>query len=171
MEIIEDHAGFFTATIYEWRPILKDEKYKRIITDSLSFLSRDGRIFVYAFVIMDSHLHLIWQMRSGHLLPDIQRDFLKYTAQKIRYDLIESHPELLKEFEVNLKDRKYQIWQRNPLSVSVYSKGVIEQKLDYIHYNPVKAGLCGVPEDYTYSSARFYTFGERDFDFLVHYEG
>ena len=57
---------------------------------------------------------------------------------------------------VQAKDRKYQVWQRNSLGVPLQSSAVFNQKPEYIHDNPVKAGLCKYPEDYKYSSARFY---------------
>lgn len=79
--------------------------------------------------------------------------------------------ELQKELLVQAKDRKYQVWQRNSLGVPLWSSVVFNQKLEYIHYNPVKAGLCKYPEDYRYSSVRFYERNENDWDFLVHHEG
>jgi len=48
---------------------------------------------------------------------------------------------------------------------------VFEQKLNYIHYNPVSAGMCANPEDYYYSSARFYYDGIDSFGMLTHYSG
>jgi putative transposase len=72
----------------------------------------------------------------------------------------------LEQFKVGKKDRNYQFWQRNSLSIPLYSKSVFEQKLEYIHYNPVKAGLCNLPEEYYYSSANFYKTGIDVFGFL-----
>ncbi len=63
---------------------------------------------------------------------------------------------LLEEFKVDKKDRDYQFWKRRPLSVELYSELVYWQKIDYIHDNPVKAGLCKYPEEYKYSSAKYY---------------
>jgi len=77
---------------------------------------------------------------------------------------------LLTELFVNMKDRKYQIWQRNSLSIPLLTRNMFCQKLDYIHNNPVRAGLCKYPEAYKYSSARFYEMNESDWDFLVHYD-
>ncbi len=54
-------AQFFTATIYEWQPILADNQHKDIIIKSLQFLVSDQRIELNAFVIMSNHIHLIWQ--------------------------------------------------------------------------------------------------------------
>ncbi|WP_245882074.1 hypothetical protein [Taibaiella chishuiensis] len=97
---------------------------------------------------------------------NVQRDFLKYTAQKIKFDLQEHHAEILKYFYVNAKDRQYQFWQRNPLSVDVYTAAVLEQKIKYIHENPVRAGLALHPAEYHYSSASYYETGIDQFGFL-----
>jgi hypothetical protein len=50
----------------------------------------------------------------------------------------------------------------------MFNRNVCEQKLDYIHFNPVKAGLCTLPEDYLYSSARFY-YLNLESSILTHY--
>jgi hypothetical protein len=71
----------------------------------------------------------------------VQRDFLKYTAQQIKKDMVRNHPEELKDYRVNAKDRKHQFWERNPLSVEIWSEKVLVQKLKYIHENPVRTGV------------------------------
>jgi len=96
---------------------------------------------------------------------------LKYVAQQIKFDLLDNHPNVLGHFEVNLKDRKYQFWKRNSLSIDLFSREVFEQKLDYIHDNPVKAGLSELPEHYYYSSASFYILNDNRFEFLTYHEG
>lgn len=96
-------------------------------------------------------------MRAGYKREDVQLSFLKCTAQKIKFDLIENHPEVLSHFEVNLK------------AVELYRREVFKQKVDYVHYNPVKAGLCENPEDYKFSSASFYLKEDKEYDFLSHY--
>ena len=170
MELLSEYAVFLTATIYRWKPLLNNESYKKIIIDSLRFLVKDDRIYVNAFVIMNNHIHLIWQAREGYKTHEVQRDFLKYTAQMIKFDLQKNDSELLAEFRVNHRDRSYQIWQRNPLSIDLFSEKVFKQKLDYIHYNPVKAGYCQLPEEYPYSSASFYFKSDPYYSFLTHYD-
>jgi len=171
MEMPDGYPQFFTATIYEWKHLLKPDKYKTVLTESLSFLVEERRVWVYAFVILSNHMHMIWQTREGHKREDVQRDFLKFTSQTIKFDLRDNHPKVLPHFKVNLKDRKYQFWRRNPLSVDLYTHEVFIQKLEYIHWNPVKAGLCTLPEEYGFSSASFYERGEEGFSFLSHYAG
>ncbi len=112
---------------------------------------------------------MIWQIQQGHIKENVQRDFLKYTSQTIIRELELNHEQVLKVFAVNAKDRKYQIWQRNPLSVDLWTKEVYIQKMEYIHNNPVTAGLCSYPELYKYSSAKFYETGEDQFGMLTHW--
>ena len=166
---ITEYPQFVTATIQNWKRILAPDKYKDIIIDSLRFLVTANRIKLNAFVIMDNHIHLIWQMQPNIKPADVQRDFLKYTAQKIKADLQKNHPEILVQLKVNSKDRKYQLWKRNSLSIELISDKGYQQKLDYIHYNPVHAGLCNLPEEYRYSSASFYELNKTEWDFLTHF--
>ncbi len=96
---------------------------------------------------------------------------MKYTAQQIKRSLIKNNPEMLASFKVNKYDREYQIWKREPLSIELITESLFIQKLEYIHYNPVRAGLCELSEDYHYSSAKFYQDGTRNFGMLKHYSG
>ena len=165
------YPHFFTATILEWKLLLKEDKYKMILTESLKFLYTNKRAVIYAFVIMPNHIHLVWHIAEGHKKENVQRDFLKYTAQMIKADLQKHDPVFLEQFRVNAKDHKYQIWERNPLSVEIYSEKIMEQKLKYIHENPIRKHwkLCSWPEEYKFSSAKFYYTGKDDWGFLRHY--
>ncbi len=72
---------------------------------------------MYGFVIMSNHIHIIWRIRNEHKLAEVQQSFMKLTAQMILKDLRNNYPKVLAHFFVDAKDRKYQIWERNPLSV------------------------------------------------------
>jgi len=167
--IITEYPQFFTATNLEWKRLLKPDKYKEIVIKSLRFMVEDNRIRLYAFVIMDNHLHLIGQMQAGIEPEAVQRDFMKYTTPQIKKDLVKNHPAVLAHFKADAKDREYQFWERNALSVELRTEKVFLQKLEYIHYNPVKAGICALPEDYKYSTAKFYETGIDDGGFITHY--
>jgi len=167
----KEYPAFFTATCLEWKHLLAEDKVKEIIIDSLRFLTKDNRVNVFAFCLMSNHIHLEWQMMGDHKRENVQRDFLKYTGQRIVNHLREIQSPLVNELHVGAKDRKYQVWERNALSVSLESDHFFFQKFNYIHNNPVVAGLCRYPEDYFYSSGAFYYKNMMDFDFLVHFEG
>ena len=100
------YIQFFTATNLWWKKLLKPDKYKQIIVDSLAFLVENNRVKVYGFVIMPNHIHVVWKVDENHKREDVQRDFLKFTAQQIKQDLEVNHPAVLPHFEVNLKDIK-----------------------------------------------------------------
>ncbi len=162
---------FFTATIYEWQPVLYDDKHKDVIIESLQFLVSEKRIELNAFVIMHNHIHLIWQAMNEFTPSRIQASFMKYTAQQIKRSLIKNNSDTLAGFKVNKYDREYQIWKREPLSIELITESMFIQKLEYIHYNPVSAGLCKIPEEYYYSSAKFYLDGTNSFEMLKHFTG
>ena len=90
---------------------------------------------------------------------------------QIEFALAHDNPVLLEQCKVNKTDREYQIWKRNPLSIELGSEKIFLQKLEYIHYNPVKANICNYPEDYHFSSALFYENGLDHFKMLTHYMG
>jgi putative transposase len=169
--VVSGNPQFFTATILNWERILEEDNYKEVITDSLRFLVKEKRVIVYCFVIMPTHIHVIWQMRSGYTRENVQRDFLKFTAHRILKMITEISPEFLSAVKVNTWDRKHQIWERNSLSIDIYSKGVFLQKIDYIHKNPIrpKWGLCSKESDYLYSSAACYQRREPVWDFVTVY--
>ena len=166
-----EYPQFYTATILEWKHLLADDKHKDIIIESLQFIVKEKRIVLNAFVIMSNHIHVIWQPMFGYTASDIQASFMKYTAQQFKRSLIDNNSEMLNDFKVNKYDRTYQFWKREPLSVELRTHAVFMQKLEYIHYNPVQAGLCINPEDYYYSSAKFYYGGTDNFKMLTHFSG
>lgn len=167
----EYYPAFFTATILEWKRLLQPAKYKQIIISSLAFLTQNNRAIIYGFVIMDNHIHITWQAKPGYKLSDLQHSLLKFTAQQIKFDLQVNHRAVLDKFKVQAKDREYQFWERNALSVELFNIRVFEQKLQYIHDNPVRASLCKFPFEYHFSSVKFYETGIDDFGFLMHYKG
>lgn len=144
---------FFTATIKEWKHLLKKDSYKIIVTDALKFLVDEARVTVYGFVIMSNHLHIIWQSKGSNSIQNIQNSFIKHTSKEFKKQL--EKDDGLKEYEVNAIDWKYNFWQRDSLNIELFTAAVFDQKLNYIHYNPVKAGLCNFPEEYHFLQLSF----------------
>jgi len=120
---------------------------------------------------MPNHIHLIWQIQDGFKRDKIQLRFLKFTAQQMKFRLQATDHSRLELFKVNARDREYQFWERNALSVDLWSQAVFMQKLDYIHYNPLQERwhLAELAEDYKYSSAKFYETGYDEFGILTSY--
>ncbi|OFX24890.1 MAG: transposase [Bacteroidetes bacterium GWA2_31_9] len=169
--MIENNILFHTATIQGWKNLLKPDKNKQVIINSLQFLVNNNRIWIYSFVIMPNHIHLLWKIREPHFLNDVQRDFLKYTSQMIKFDLEKNHPSVLSSFASERKDRKYQFWQDRSYNKQMFNRKVLEQKLEYIHNNPLskKWNLVEKPDEYKFSTAKFYLENIDDWGFVKHY--
>ena len=162
---------FWTSTVKDWKLLLKPDKYKNLIIDQLKSQVDKGQICVYGFVIMPNHIHILWELieMNGKEMP--HASFNKATAHDLVKDLKTHHVSVLEHFRVNGKDRSFRIWQRDPLAVLMDSRSKLEQKLDYIHHNPLQErwNLANKPEDYYWSSASFYETGIDPFGFLTHY--
>ena len=159
---------FFTATIQNWKSLLEADQYKEIIVTSLNQLVAAKKVKVNTFVIMHNHVHLIWQSLGENKIRDIEISFKKFTAKRFREQLLKEGK--LKNYIVNKPDRKHQFWKRNSLSIELFTPSVFQQKLNYIHQNPVRSKLCVYPEEYYYSSAMFYFKQQNNFSFLTHFE-
>ena len=158
---------FYTATILQWKKLLKSEKIKIIVIESLQYLVKENRVVLYGYVIMDNHIHLLWGPTKLYSLKHTQFCFMKFTAQKIKRFLEINNQNYLHKFRVNSKDRTYQFWQRNPLCVDLYDYNIMVEKLNYIHANPLKANFCKEIVDYRFSSAKFYKELGDEFNFLT----
>jgi REP element-mobilizing transposase RayT len=152
--------------MHKWLPLLADENNKQLIIDYLRKLSTEGFLIVYAFVLMPNHVHIIWRQNKLNGKETPQGSFLKYTAHEFLKRLKALGESKL--YEVNAANKKHEIWQRDSISVEIYSKPVAKQKLDYIHFNPVSKKWMLAKDDleYYYSSARYYNNGKDDFGFL-----
>lgn len=161
---------FHTATILHWYKLFEQNKYKDILIESLDYLVKANKIKVYGFVIMPNHVHLIWEMLdlNGKEMP--HASFMKYTSHQIQKELQISNSDILSFFKVNTDTRIYQFWQRESLSILLYTPEVVYQKLNYIHNNPCQGMwmLAENPTLYKYSSANFYEKDLNEFGFLTH---
>ena len=159
---------FFTATIQHWKWLLDGDQYKEIIISSLDHLVKLQKVKVNAFVLMSNHIHLIWQSLGDHKIRDIEISFKKHTAKCFKEQL--GNEDRLENYIVYKPDRQHNFWKRNSLSVELYTPSVYQQKLNYIHLNPVRSGICTSPAEYYYSSAKFYQEQDKTFSFLSHYQ-
>ncbi|MBM4055615.1 MAG: transposase [Planctomycetes bacterium] len=153
---------FITSTIIEWIPVFTEKIFCDIIIDSLTYCRQKKGLCLFAYVVMDNHIHLI---AASETLSETIRDFKSYTAREIiRVAGEKQRMWLLNQFEFYKKNHKktseYQIWQEGFHPQVVANEDVLRQKADYIHNNPVRRGLVENAERWVYSSARNYLSGE-----------
>jgi REP element-mobilizing transposase RayT len=121
---------------------------------------------------MPNHIHILWEIIKMNGKEKPSASFHKYTSHLLTKLISDQHPKLIQELEVDKKDRKHLFWKPDPLAIKIFSREMAEQKLKYIHQNPLQEhwDLAQQPEDYQYSSARFYlTENKQDFEFLKDY--
>ncbi len=155
-----DNAGpyFITCTIVNWLPVFSRPDAVAILLDSWKFLQAEKRMILYGYVILENHLHCIIAAKD----PSKEvANFKSYTARQIIDHLKEQNNEfLLKQlnaFKLSHKtDRSYQLWQEGSHPKLILSEGMMRQKLDYMHFNPVERGYVDDPIHWRYSSARNY---------------
>lgn len=159
---------FWTATINKWQQLLLHDYYKLIIIDSLSHLSKKGKIDVFAFVIMPNHIHLIWRLNENNGKEASSGSFLKHTAHTFKKKLMSEQPDQLTNYAVDAINKQFEFWQRDSLAIRLFSEDIAYQKLDYIHANPTVGRWQLVEDrcDYKYSTAKYYEMGIKEFDFI-----
>ena len=158
---------FTTATILNWQNLLEEDAYKEIIVEALSYLSEKGLMRVYAFVIMPNHMHLVWIVTGACSLSRLKHTLNSYTAHRFLHKLRSDDDKRLYDYMVNKSDRRYQFWQRRPMDIPTVSEPFLLQKINYIHQNPVRAGLATDAGDYKYSSTGSYRRGIPEWSFLT----
>jgi putative transposase len=156
-----DELYFVTLTVVDWIDVCTRRIYNELIIENLAYCQKHKGLNIYAYVIMTNHIHLVANVEGGSL-GDVLRDFKTYTSKEliklIADNVAESRRDwMLKAFEragrLNPLNKDHQFWQNGNYPVLLYSNAVIEQKIDYILENPVKAGFVGSAHEYWYSSA------------------
>ena len=165
----QEKLYFVTFSVVQWIDVFTRPVYKDILVENLKFCQKEKGLEIYAWCIMTNHIHLIVGRNSKQKIEEIIRDFKKYTAV-VLCKAIESNPQesrrewLLWMFrklaEKSKKHQKYCFWQNEYHPVELSSNHLMEQKLDYIHNNPVEAGFVSDPEYYIYSRAIDYAGGK-----------
>ena len=157
---------FITMSTVQWVDALSPPFYKNIIVDSLNYCQKTKGLLLYAYVIMNNHIHIIASAHEGYTLSDIIRDFKKHTSKQLILAIQENPEESRKNWMLwifssagkhNSNNKEYQFWQQDNHPIELSSNQMIDQRLDYIHQNPVKAGIVYEPEHYVYSSASDYS--------------
>jgi len=156
---------YMTCTVVSWVDVFTRKKYCDTILESLSFCQEHKGLNLHAYVIMSHHIHIIVSAKEGRALSHIIRDFKKHTSKSILKQIAEDSGESRQEWmmrifkyhaKYNQNNTTYQFWQRGNHPIELISPKWILQKLNYIHNNPVKAGIVHQPEHYVFSSASNY---------------
>ena len=162
------YPHFVTFTILHWIPIFTNTKSVSIIIDSLKYLQKSDNLKIYAYVILENHMHLI--ISSDDLSKTIKK-FKSFTAKEILKLLKKENVKTILEQlafykKAHKTHTKYQVWQEGFQPKLIANEKMMIEKIKYIHENPVKRGYIDEPKHWRYSSARDY----EDIDGLIEIE-
>ena len=155
---------FVTLTTVGWIDVFTYKRYKDLIVDNLNFCILNKGLELYGWVLMSNHLHMICRAKEPFKLSDILRDLKSFSAKQIIAE-IQKNTESRREWLImvmkyhtkfNKRNDNFQFWQHDNHPVELESPSWIKQRLQYLHNNPVRAGITLNPEDYLHSSARNY---------------
>lgn len=158
---------FMTFTVVGWIDLFSRKIYRDILLKNMQHCREHKGLKIGAYVIMSNHIHVIWQSGKGKM-SDVLRDFKSYSTkefiQAINVNAESRKDWLLYMFQYYAKrtnmNKEFKIWTNDNHPEEIFSEDFMKTKLDYIHGNPVRAGLVEKPEDYLYSSASNYIKGK-----------
>ena len=155
-----DGTYFVTFAVVHWIDVFTRNAYRELFLGSLKYCQDKKGLRIHAYVLMTNHVHLIIST-TGDPLQHIMRDLKKFTSVKL-IEAIRDNPSesrkrwLLKAFrnagEKNSNNRIYQFWRQDNHPIEIRSNKMFDQKLNYIHNNPVEHGFVARAEDYPWSS-------------------
>src|SRR5690606_6977557 len=160
----QEKPHFITATVVDWIDIFTRKTYRDIIINCFDFCIKNKGMVLFGYVIMSNHIHFIMQSKDGKL-SDLIRDFKKFTATEILKQL-QTEPESRREWilerfakatQTHTRNKNFQVWQYGNHAEEIFTLKFMWDKLNYIHLNPVRAGIVEKGNQYLYSSAGNYS--------------
>jgi REP element-mobilizing transposase RayT len=157
---IEGSIYYITSVIYNRLKIFTQPSFVIPIIDSLNYYRFQYACKIIGFVIMFDHIHLLLYPQEEKSITEFMRDFKRFTSGRItRQAKLENKKEWVEIFEksgAETERAEYKVWQDSFWEQSIFTESFLQQKLDYIHLNPVRAGIVESALDYPYSSCRNY---------------
>ena len=152
---------FITFSTVRWIDIFTRENYREIVINSLKYCIVNKGLRLNAWIIMSNHLHLIMNAEAN-TIGNILRDFKKFTSRQLTKAIEENGHESRKDWILyllansgkrNVHNKIFQLWQQDNHPIELRTPGMIKQKLEYLHFNPVRSGIVSEPQHFKYSSA------------------
>jgi REP element-mobilizing transposase RayT len=150
-------ALYITVITKDRLPVFRTDGMKEFLCVALDEARKSAGILLFAYVIMWDHLHLLTSLNST--TANVLRVLKGITARRVIDHLKEKeHFSSLAKLQHQERSRSYKhsLWQTERNVLPVFSEGMFMEKLNYIHQNPVRAGLTDRAEDYRWSSARLW---------------
>jgi len=153
----DSQALYITLVAKDRLSVFRSDALKKVSCEALNEARNSGGFLIFAYVIMPDHLHLITSQ------PKSSAEVLRYVKgitgrRVINYLKDGNYQSSLAKLQHPEWKRKhtYSLWQQEKNVFSIFSEAAFMQKVNYIHLNPVRAGLVERAIDYRWSSARIW---------------
>lgn len=157
---------FVTFTVVNWIDVFIRDEYRQLFLESVGYCQKEKGLEVGAWCIMSSHVHMILGTKGENSLEGIIRDLKSYTSRHIRKSIESNYSESRREWimwmmkragKKKSNNKDFQFWLQHNHPIEMNTNEILDSRLNYIHNNPVTAGLVEEPEHWVYSSARDYS--------------
>ncbi|MBX3299170.1 MAG: transposase [Acidobacteria bacterium] len=148
-------AYFLTSVAHDRLPIFRQDNIKQVICDAFDEARISGGIKIFAYVIMLDHTHVLTD--NAREIKDVLRYLNGISAKRLLDHLKENgHESSLAKLRIQerVNNHKHSVYEHHPNALRITGEDALMQKVNYIHLNPVRAGLVEHPDDYLFSSAR-----------------
>ncbi len=168
-QVSRDSPAYYLTSITDNRlPIFRTDALKQVLCDALNEARISAGILIFAYVIMPDHYHVVTD--NAREMKEVLRYLNGISARRIIDHLkAQGHQESLAKLRIQQRDNKHKhsVYQHHPNALRITGEDALLQKVNYIHLNPVRAGLSDLPDEYKFSSARQWHRREMEVEPLV----
>ena len=152
---VPGEAHYLTISCFQERSFLSRDRTRQYVIDALEKARERFHFHLWAYVIMPNHVHLLlFPLEEEYNMGKIETALKLSVLRRALHYLRTHNPDGLRLLETGQHDTPHRFWQQgNGYDVNVESREAAYEIGQYVHNNPVRAGLCEEPEDWFWSSA------------------
>jgi REP element-mobilizing transposase RayT len=153
----DNPAYYLTSVAHNRLPIFQKDEIKKIVCEAFDEARQSAGLLIFAYAIMPDHTHVITD--NSRKMKDVLRYLNGISAKRVIDYLKENKFESsLAKLRIQERENKHKhsVYQHRPNALRLIGEDAFMQKVNYIHLNPVRAGLVDHPDDYLYSSSRLW---------------
>lgn len=133
---LESQCNHVITATWDRDPLFRDRRNAETVVSALQFV-RSERAFLLAYAVMPDHVHLVLVPKAGHDISRVMQTVKGYAARVIN----------------QRRGVRGRLWQRSFFDRMICDDRQLQETVNYVHMNPVAAGLAEIPEAYQFSSA------------------
>jgi len=142
---------YITSVTHNRLPVFKTTKLKDIMCQALNEARTSANLLIFAYVIMPDHVHA--QRKPSEVLRYVNGISSRRIINHLKESGAEKSLAKLRQ-ATGPRDHKYSLWDHHPNLKLISTENGLIEKANYVHLNPVRAGLVDRAEDYRFSSIR-----------------